>query len=1032
MSSISLSGYGLLIIIFIVICFGIYIFCCKKNLRIVFDRIISRGKFGSSITLVFVFIAIIYLVLCLIINFTGLFSNDLVQFDNDPKPVMIKNSPDSTNRFTITHQKFPTLQQRDELISHIQKTCSIPNYCLNETIHPKDKTVSYNLTIVSNNRDSISSSLKEKIDSVSDRQQKPSLFWSVYYHIIDPGNQHMASTPLARFFAVLLSIFGTVLLGGLFISILTNIFDNRRERWKNGMLRYNRFFKNYYVILGCNEMASNIINQIFEAARQKNRQEHPKRFMLINFISTYFGYKEEILPYIVILTSSDIEHQRDTLFSQLELHEQKRIVFYSGNRGSKEDIDSLKIHRATEVYVLGESIDKDRCGQPSVYGEPHHDTLNMTSVKLIAENLRLISTQAESRELNRKSFLNKIFTVLTHCYNTLLKHVKNIKNILTEKFPGSIKSPQVSSFVQRLRTRIILTIVQPDDDESVNTDFDEDYAQPDSIPAKTKDKPKAESVIKPAEKSKDKNTHKKAQPEKRKLVCHILFEYQTTFSVFQTCDITNVIKEFIDFRPFNYYESWAQKVFVDCKAIIPEKDGQKSSLIYYTPLDGHEGIGNTEQDSKKFVHLIIVGMSKMGIAMALEAAHICHFPNFKENGPHTRTRITFIDSRAGLELDFFKGRFKDMFEVARWRFFKADDYLVPGLFPDVDKNIYTGSSRNESDFGIWRDPLNDTASKSPYKHLAITDNGNKESFIDIEWEFVEGSLESPAVQQYLKLAAENNDAKLTVAICLPRAHQAIAAGIYMPREVYEHNTEILVYQRESAEILKTIINQSGNSTSLHKNIKPFGMLECSYDIANDNDILLQAQMVNYVYREPHDYMFNDNDYTVKMKYYNDNENSVEGKWSNIYNVNSIPTKLRSFSLYDSIYCVKSHSDLDKILEDKVIDDLSVIEHNRWNVEKLLMGFRPLTKKESEELKEDLKQIPDAGSVTTISGRNAFKGSKWKNAADNSKSRPKKAHIDLRPVSMLQEIDPGVKEYDQVITKAIPYIVHIARSKRIKQ
>ena len=41
---------------------------------------------------------------------------------------------------------------------------------------------------------------------------------------------------------------------------------------------------------------------------------------------------------------------------------------------------------------------------------------------------------------------------------------------------------------------------------------------------------------------------------KKPLCCHVLFEYQGTFSVFQVSDISQQIKQYIEFTPFNFYE----------------------------------------------------------------------------------------------------------------------------------------------------------------------------------------------------------------------------------------------------------------------------------------------------------------------------------------------------------------------------------------------------------------------------------------------------------------------------------------------
>lgn len=1035
----------------------IYQLICGKNLRIIFDRIISRGKFRSTIMLVLIFITFIYLLSWAYIHTSNLSSNELVQYDNNDNQIKIEvtdginDSGDSIRSFNLTFTNKPTKEQHDSIVSLINDMqqsgstgfISIPPYS-----ESNDSIISITTTKSSNAKD-ISDKIFSKIDSICEARHNPGLMWSVYYHIIDPGNQHMARSPLARIFAIILSFIGTIFLGGLFISILTNVFDNRRERWAKGNLRYNKCFKNYYIIIGSNEMVPNIVNQIFDEYRLASSEESPIRSAILSFINpitSLFGYSEEILPYIVIFTSSDIEHQRELLFSQLDIQEQKRIVFYYGNRGSKDDINSLKIHKAKEVYILGESVDKDRGGQPSDYGEPYHDTLNMTSVKFIAEYLDsrknkqkkknsttdLSTTSIQTKLSNCQSKLSslkniiytKIIIHLIHfcqiCFNGIIGAFKKLPNQVVNKN----KLAKISTLFQDFKTNVTKAIIQAEDDDEddLKDDFEElqEYQNNKVSKNQANDsqeaKPQSADLTVPNNSVKttvtdDKSTSDSNTPgqvatyQSNKLVCHVLFEYQTTFSVFQTSNLSksdstetgNNIYNYIDFRPFNFYESWAQKVFVDCEVSLPEKNNANNKSIKYTPLDGFNGISANDEDKNKFVHLIIVGMSKMGIAMALEAAHICHFPNFATNG--TRTRITFIDSRAQQEMDFFKGRFKNMFDVARWRYFKADDYLIPGLFPKIHNEIYYGNvlPGKVTDDNIWRDPLADSASESPYKYLAY----NNESFLDIEWEFIEGTIESPSVQKYLTLAVGNTNAKTTVAICLTQAHQAIAAGIYMPKDVYQHAQQVMIYQRESDEIINNI-TENGKSDSLYKNLKPFGMIECSYNIANDNKSLLQAKLVNYVY-ETNNCKLENIDYNILHTKW-DNL-IIELKWSNIYNSNSIPTKLRSFPI--------TTDQIEKLAPKTIaiIDAMAKVEHNRWNVEKLLLGYKPLTEGQSDEL-------------IRLIGTSEFdeKRKKWKERDYNNNYEQYKSHIDLRSYDDLDKIHPGVKKSDKDISMSIPYII----------
>ena len=143
--------------------------------------------------------------------------------------------------------------------------------------------------------------------------------------------------------------------------------------------------------------------------------------------------------------------------------------------------------------------------------------------------------------------------------------------------------------------------------------------------------------------------------KKGKLVCRVMFEYQTTFSVFQFFDINKKVCSIIDFRPFNYYEMWAQKVLIN-KEISPKNIETTFKDGGFMPLEGADGI---KEHDDNYVHLFIVGMSRIGVAMAIEAAHLCHFPNYENK--KIRTKITFIDKNAAKEL--FHGAFQGFVRV---------------------------------------------------------------------------------------------------------------------------------------------------------------------------------------------------------------------------------------------------------------------------------------------------------------------------------------------------------------------------------
>ena len=704
--------------------------------------------------------------------------------------------------------------------------------------------------------------------AIISKQEDPSIFWTVYYHFIDPGNQHMTTSQSGRGWAALIGILGVFLLNGLLVSSIVGWIDSRKEKWLKGEVKYPCFLrrKKHYVIIGGNDVVTGIVKQLIS----KNK-------------------------YILIQTSRDVESFRRELFSNLTEEQQKLIIIYYGNRTSKEDVEKLYIEKAEEVYIIGEDIRTDDI-------ESYHDTINMKCLRMISDNIQNVER-----------------------YNN------------------------------------------------------------------------------------------------NPLVCRVMFEYQTSFNILQVTDIDG---KKIDFKPFNYYETWAQNVLI-CQELAKKENCE------YLPLEGFDGI---QVDQDKFVHFIVVGMSRMGLAMAIEAAHLAHYPNFCTN--KRRTRITFIDASMEQEKHFFMSRFKEMFSLACYR-----------DVTNVSENIYSDLKAYP-----WLNPLEDLLCKSPYCN---SDHLGKE-FIDIEWEFINGSIENPNIQQYLADAASNADAKLTIAICLPENSRAIAAATYLPDSVYKSDTtlQILVYQRLNSDLLFQI-NQNKR---YNDKLKAFGMnslcynsslvelsefiakkVNCAYDqyawerirmrykgeglIDDDYDYLSNYLFSNtrissidkeYIRGECKKWMDGNNNegcYQViceKLKnFQNDlgryiskqNEYS-EGKsgksksakmWSNKYNVYSMWTKFRCFGVNPT----KPQDFEDRTV---IMSELGKMEHNRWIVEQLLLRFRPLMKDEQ-----------DKAQITNLYSSTKQKGIYKKGCA----------HLDICSNDKLNEIDYNMAELDQALVKVLP-------------
>lgn len=502
----------------------------------------------------------------------------------------------------------------------------------------------------------------------------------------------------------------------------------------------------------------------------------------------------------------------------------------------------------------------------------------------------------------------------------------------------------------------------------------------------------------------------------RRIICRVQFEYQTTYSVFQFSDLPDNIKEHLVFIPFNRYENWAQAVFVDSEYSEKSKADNEQRIIKYTPLDG-SGIS---VDSDKNVHLIVVGMTKMGIAVAIQAAQIAHYPNFKIDGdnPH-RTKITFIDPDAENEMNFFMGRYQNLFNLARHR------YL------DLSGREYAFNTE-------WIDPL--LNERSEYTYLGP-------NFLDIEWEFIKGSVEQPGVQEYLRQSAEeayscvdhgnaycDGKSLLTIAICNKFSNEAIAEGIYMPANVYDKAQQILVYQPESSEILYNLyFAEKNNISKRYSKLRPFGMQNADFTINKASYYC--AMLCNYVYfSKPFGTISNDtsnklddivNDIRKEIVTCTSARGTKEfmrpardawktlsifNKWSNKYLSNSFKTKLRSIGYTcDKYLCGKN------LIEQKMESckkSMAECEHNRWNTQQLLMGLRAYTENENNEY------------ITILNSEGAGTAKGFKKSKQNGRE---KAHLDIRSYSRLAEDDPQNHLYDEVFNACIPEILAVVES-----
>lgn len=394
--------------------------------------------------------------------------------------------------------------------------------------------------------------------------------------------------------------------------------------------------------------------------------------------------------------------------------------------------------------------------------------------------------------------------------------------------------------------------------------------------------------------------------------CFLLFRRaSSTFLFRHRSDDTSIC---LDTTVINRLESVAQRVLVH--------NGNENSQ--YPPLD-RNGIS---KDSERTVHFVLYGMTAISYALSTTAAHLCHFPNFvTRNADGTfgenrdrRTKITLIAPNIKEEMSYLTTHLESLFKIS-----KCTVYSDNWEFGDSPELIITPELKTIGDF------------------------------LDIEWEFVNGNIADNNVRELLKQAYNNNKSGktyLTVAMCEDKADRNIAAALYLPSEYhqvtmkegskdevdYEKTIPILVYQPESEELLKT----TSQEISMFRNILPFGSVRESYDPSVRRRIM-EGKRINYIYDKGMDYAFMTSDTAELDEMWRNLQ--YANQMSNIYSASHIGVKLRS---------VDNRAELTA----EEIKLLAVTEHNRWNVEKLLMGYEALPKSErdTQHTSEDLKKL----------------------------------------------------------------------------
>ena len=426
-----------------------------------------------------------------------------------------------------------------------------------------------------------------------------------------------------------------------------------------------------------------------------------------------------------------------------------------------------------------------------------------------------------------------------------------------------------------------------------------------------------------------------------RLECYLVLNDPTSLWLIQTIGLPKEIQERVDVFATTMEDLLAKIVFVK----LPNLPSGFLSL-------DREPISC---DSETIVHLVIVGFSDQAEALALNAALVAHYPNYCKD-TRLRTRITIIDDNVYDGRGKLTQRYVHLFENSYYRTLNLND-----INPQCKL------------------------------HRPMYEKENRKDFVDIEWEFVNGNIRNDAFRQKLEEWGADSRQQLTIAICHPDQGRNFSESFGLPQAIYKNEIPVLCHTEE-----RDMIDLVQNSET-YKSIYPFGKECCNIDTLR---ILKQlAQRVNYVYN--HSFSLTSDDPITAPSAIDENVldeqwkkvGSLTKQYSNIFNAMTLGTKMHSIGHTSDDW--KEYYAL--TMEE--INILTEVEHNRWCVEELILGYRPVTDEEKKLVEDNISQkriLRDA----------------------------QKVHYDLRAFDDLRADSTGknVNVYDMALTQGIPLIM----------
>lgn len=419
------------------------------------------------------------------------------------------------------------------------------------------------------------------------------------------------------------------------------------------------------------------------------------------------------------------------------------------------------------------------------------------------------------------------------------------------------------------------------------------------------------------------------------LTVNVQFDKLTSYSIIQKITLSDEFltsdgERSIYFRPFNIYENWARLLW-----------GYKGTLNHnYDKLDFEKITGS------KYVHLVIVGFSRMGRALLLEALRQCHYPNFNEVGESDRlknkSRITVIDR------------------------------MMDDMLPDF---------------------------LAQYPYL--------DQIKDINIEYLNANVQDSGIRSMLSSQTKDPDALLTIAICLEDSDFSLSTGLCLPDDVFYSiqegkavptNTRVLIRQSMIHEGIGRLLDADN---AKYSNVHIFGMTNkglCKELMSDDFAMYVNAYYTTCYYdrndteanaSDPKDPIIKDYDQHVAelVKKYPEKKDYGFIDWVTTKEekafMHQIATRLWMLLNEDLRFSNRYQVDMyDTYIKYHDSPMLMQMEHLRWNADRSIVGYRcshdsgikdlnfklhkmiiPFYKLSDKEKKKDLDVIVNMNKLT---------------------------------------------------------------------